>query len=85
MASVMAHFFTPPAVADPGLVIGGGAWEGFGGCTLPDGARGFGASNFFSLDMLLETHLGVKNYAKFTQIGNNVGWTMVQKCGEQYS
>ena len=83
------HSSSTPAVADPGLVTGGGAMgvvrEG-GGCTLPDCARGFGKPpKIFSLDMLLETHLGVNHYAKFTQIEDNAGWTMVQKCGEQYS
>ena len=46
-----------------------------GRCTLPDGVKG---QTFFSPDMLLETHLGVNNYAKFTQIGDNIGWTMMQ-------
>ena len=74
-------------MADPGLVIGGGMGGVWRGYTLPDGARGFGGScpQTFTLDMLLETHLGVNNYAKFTQIGDKVGWTMVQKCGEHYS
>ena len=78
-------------MADPGLVIEGGPWERFReGEPSPTARGGLGGSlggqeppKFFSLDMLLETHLVVNNYAKYTQIGDNVGWTMVQKCGEQ--
>ena len=76
-------------MADPGLVIRG-PWEGFGeSAPSPTARGGLGGggspSTFFSLDMLLETHLGVNNDAKYTLIRDNVGWTMVQKCGEQYS
>ena len=63
-------------MADPDLVIGGamgGLWVGAPSRRCEGGWGGAGPPNFFSLDMLLETHLGVNNYTKFTQIGDNVG------------
>ena len=53
----------------------GGHWRVRGGCTFPDGA------NMFSLDLLLKTHLGGNNAAKFTQFGDN--WQdNGAKCGK---
>ena len=51
------------AVADLGLVIGAGPWEGFGnGAPSPTAPAGLGAeaTTIFSLDMLLENRFGVK-------------------------
>ena len=40
---------------------------------------------FFSQDMLLKMNFGLNNEAKFTQTGYDFDWTVVQKCGEQYT
>ena len=72
--------------ADPDLVIGG-PWERFGeGAPSPTvrGVWGRSPLQIFSLDMLLETYFRV-NYAKFTEIGDNFGQTIVKKWGKQYS
>ena len=65
----------------------GGAMGGLGEGAPSDGARGFGGGGspkfFFARNASGESFL-VNNNAKFTQIGDDVCWTMAQKGGKKY-
>ena len=55
-------------------MIGEGHERGPGRVHHPDGARGFGGGNPNTFSARhLETHFGVNNDAKFTQVGDILG------------